>query len=156
MTTAAKPIPGTSSPVIPRLFCPDVPAEIDFCKTAFRAEELGRRPGPDGKILHALLTISGGMVMLEAEFPSLPSRVPPLDGSSPVVIFVYVEDVDAAVERAVSLGAKLLIPVQDQFWGDRIGWIMDPAGHVWTVATRIEETTAEERNQRWEKIRTAK
>jgi len=96
------------------------------------------------------------MVMLEAEYPSLPSRVPPLDGSSPVVIFVYVEDVDAAVERAVTLGAKILIQMQDQFWGDRSGWIMDPAGHVWTVATRIEETTVEQRDQRWEKIRTTK
>ena len=156
MAANPKPIPETSSPVIPRLVCRDVPAEIEFCKSAFHAEELGRRPGPDGKIVHALLTISGGMVMLEAEYPSLPSRVPPLDGSSPVVIFVYVEDVDAAVERAVTLGAKILIQMQDQFWGDRSGWIMDPAGHVWTVATRIEETTVEQRDQRWEKIRTTK
>ena len=156
MAAAPKPIPDSSSPVIPRLFCRDVPAEIDFCQTAFYAEELGRRAGPDGKVVHALIKISGGMVMLEAEYSSLPSRVPPLDGSSSVVIFVYMEDVDAAVERAVSLGAKLLIPVQDQFWGDRIGWIMDPAGHVWTVAMRIEETTAGERDQRWEKIRAEK
>jgi PhnB protein len=71
------------------------------------------------------------------------------------VIFVYVEDVDQAIDRAVTAGAKILIPIQNQFWGDRIGWIMDPAGHVWTVATRIEETTADERNQRWEQIRTS-
>jgi PhnB protein len=61
-------------------------------------------------------------------------------------------DVDETVERAVSAGAKILVPLQDQFWGDRVGWFMDPAGHVWTVASRIEETTAEERTARWDKI----
>src|SRR5687768_3926865 len=122
-----KPIPDTSSAVIPRLFCRDVVAEIEFCKTAFGAVELGRRPGPDGSIAHALMTISGAMVMLDAEFPTLPSRAPVPDGSSPVVIYVYVDDVHQAVERAVGVGAKVLIPVKDQFWGDRIGWIMDPA-----------------------------
>ena len=154
MAENAKPIPDTSSKLIPRLFCRDVPAEIDFCTTAFGAVELGRRPGPDGTIIHGLLTISGAMVMIEAEFPSLPSRVPQPDGSSPVVIYVYVENVDQAVERAVAAGARILIPVQDQFWGDRIGWIIDPAGHVWTVASRVEETSAEQRDQRWEDIRT--
>jgi PhnB protein len=102
-----------------------------------------------------LLTIRGEMLMLEAEFPSLPSRVPVADGTSPVVIFVYVADVDAAVERATSLGAKVLIPIKDQFWGDRIAWIMDPAGHVWTIATRIEQTTTDQRTDRWEKLRTS-
>src|SRR5262245_40098692 len=154
MAASVKPIPDTSSAIIPRLFCRDVPAEIEFCKTAFNAVEVTRRPGPDGTIIHALLTISGAMVMLEAEYPTLPSRVPPLDGSSPVVVFVYVEDVDKSVERAIASGAKLLVEVQNQFWGDRIGWIMDPAGHVWTVASRIEDTTAGQRTQRWEDIRT--
>src|SRR5205823_12138550 len=110
-------------------------------------------PGPDGKVAHALLTISGAMVMIESEYPGLPSRAPQADGSSPVVIYVYVENVDQTIERAVAAGAKILIPIQDQFWGDRIGWIMDPAGHVWTVSTRVAETSAEERDQRWEKIR---
>jgi PhnB protein len=68
------------------------------------------------------------------------------------VIFLYVPDVDRTVERAVAIGAKVLVPLQNQFWGDRIAWLLDPAGHVWTVATRIEETTAEERSDRWEKI----
>jgi PhnB protein len=66
-----------------------------------------------------------------------------------VVIYMYVEDVDKTVERAVAGGAKVLFPVSNQFWGDRIGWVMDPAGHVWTVATHIEETTEEERKGRW-------
>jgi PhnB protein len=70
------------------------------------------------------------------------------------VLFVYVEDVDQTVERAVAGGAKVLIPVQDQFWGDRTGWIMDPSGHVWTIATRIEDTTEQERKDRWSSIQT--
>ena len=82
----------------------------------------------------------------------VPSRAAVPDGTSPVVVFVYVRDVDATVERAVSNGARVLVPLQSQFWGDRIAWFMDPAGHVWTVASRIEDTGAEERTARWEKI----
>ncbi|MGH9755052.1 MAG: VOC family protein, partial [Blastocatellia bacterium] len=110
------------------------------------------RPGPEGTVAHALLTISGEMIMIEAEWPTLASRAPQPDGSSPVAIFVYVEDVDAAVERAVAAGAKVLLPVQNQFWGDRTGRILDPSGHVWTVATRVEETTEEERKERLARI----
>jgi PhnB protein len=79
------------------------------------------------------------MIMIEAEWPTLTSRAPKRDGSSPVVIFVYVEDVDRTVERAIMNGAQILVPLQNQFWGDRTAWIMDPAGHVWTVASRIED-----------------
>ncbi|MFN2458945.1 MAG: VOC family protein, partial [Chitinophagaceae bacterium] len=86
--------------------------------------------------------------------PTLPSRAPKPDGSSPVVLFIYVEDVDTTVERAIAKGATLIVHPQNQFWGDRIGWIMDPAGHVWTIATRIEETTAQERSDRWDSILT--
>jgi PhnB protein len=154
MSEQVKPIPEGASVVIPRLFCRDVASEIEFCMTALGAVELGRRPGPDSAAMHALLAISGAMLMIEAEIPSLPSRAPQPDGSSPVVVYVYVEDVDQTVERAVAAGAKVLFPVQTQFWGDRIGWVMDPAGHVWTIATRVEETSADERDQRWEKIRT--
>ena len=69
-----------------------------------------------------------------------------------MVIFVYVENVDETVERAVARRAKALVPVQNQFWGDRSGWIMDPSGHVWTIATRIETTSEDERQQRWSRI----
>jgi PhnB protein len=149
MTEAVKGVPDTSSVVIPRLFCRDVAAEMEFCKNTFGAVELGQRPGPEGKPAHALLTIGPAMIMIETEWPGLSSRAPMPDGSSPVVIYCYVEDVDSTVERAVACGAKILIPVQDQFWGDRTGWVMDSAGHVWTVATRIEEPTEEQRQDRW-------
>jgi PhnB protein len=72
-----------------------------------------------------------------------------------VVIYVYVEDVDKTVERAVEGGAKILFPVQNQFWGDRIGWVMDPSGHVWTIATRIEQTTEEQRQERLSRMQSA-
>ena len=150
--SAVKPIPDNSSVVMPMLVCRDVSAEIDFCKSTFAAVELGRRPGPDGTVAHALLTIGGEMVIIEGEWPTLASRAPQPDGSSPVVIFVYVEDVDKAVERAVSAGAKVLLPVKNQFWGDRTARIVDPSGHVWTISTRIEETLPAERDERWSDI----
>jgi len=154
MTTegGVKGIPEGASVVIPRLFCRDVVAEIDFCKNTFGAVERVRRPSPDGTAAHALLMIGPAMVMIEAEWPGLASRAPKQDGSSPVVIYIYVDDVDKTVERAVAGGAKVLVPVENQFWGDRIGWVMDPSGHVWTVATRIEETTEGERRDRWSDI----
>ncbi len=149
-----KGVPDGASVVIPRLVCPDPAAAIDFCATTFGAVERVRRPGPGGTVAHALLTIGPAMIMIEAEWPTLTSRVPKLDGSSPVVIFVYVADVDQAVARAVAAGAQVLMPAQNQFWGDRTAWIMDPSGHVWTIATRIEETTEQERQDRWSDILT--
>lgn len=150
--TSRNRLPQNTSLVIPRLVCEDAAAEMDFCVATFDAEELNRRPGHDGRVAHGLLRISGEMVMVEGVWPTLPSRAPTPDGSSPVVIFVYVPDVDATVARAVAHGARVLVPLQDQFWGDRIAWFSDPAGHVWTVASRIEDTTAAERQARWDRI----
>lgn len=152
MTAKLKGIPDNSSVVIPRLVCRDPAAAIDFCASTFDAVELGRRPGPDGTVAHALMKIGPAMIMIEAEWPTWTSRAPILDGSSPVVIFVYVEDVNRTVERAVERGAQVLIPAQNQFWGDRTAWIMDPSGHVWTIATRVEEPPEQERRDRWSSI----
>lgn len=149
MTNKVKGIPDNSSRIIPRLVCKDGAAEIDFCIETFDAVEVNRRVGPDDMMAHALLTVGSEMIMIEGEWPSLPSRAPKADGSSPVMIFIYVENVDKTVERAVAKGATVILQPQDQFWGDRVAWIMDPAGHVWTIATRIEETTAKERSHRW-------
>lgn len=145
-------LPENTSIIIPRLVCRDPAAEVDFCVRAFEAVELNKRPGPDGTLAHALLKIGPEMIMIEAESPSLPSRAPAMDATSPVIIFVYVADIDRVVERATGGGARVVVPTANQFWGDRIAWLMDPAGHVWTVATRIEQTTAEERTQRWNEI----
>lgn len=147
-----KPIPDGVPVVMPMLVCLDVAAAIDFCKTTFGAVELMRRPGPDGVVAHAALTIGGAMIMIEGEWPTLASRAPQPDGSSPVVIYVYVEDVDTVIERAVGAGAKVLLPVKNQFWGDRTGRIIDPSGHVWTISTRVEESLEAERKERWSDI----
>ena len=141
--------PEGASVIIPRLVCRDPDAEITFCARTFDAIEGVRRPAPDGGVAHALMTIGPAMIMIEREWPTVTSRAPKLDGSSPVVIFVYVDDVDSTLERAVAGGAKVLNPAKDQFWGDRTAWIMDPSGHVWTVASRIEETTEQQRQDRW-------
>lgn len=147
-----KPIPDGVSVVTPMLVCRDAAAELDFCKSTFGAVELGRRSGPDGTVAHALVTIGAAMVMIEGEWPTLASRAPKPDGSSPVVIYLYVEDVDRVIESAVAAGAKVLLPVKNQFWGDRTARIQDPSGHVWTISTRIEETSAAERSARWSDI----
>jgi PhnB protein len=150
--TTHKGVPAGASAIIPRLVCRDVEAQIEFCCQTFGAAESVRRPGPDGKAAHAPLLFGPAMLMIEAEWPTLPSRAPNPDGSSPVVIYLYVEDVDATVDRALARGATLVVPVETHFWGDRIGWIRDPAGHVWTIATRIEETSEDERRERWSSI----
>lgn len=149
MTKPVKPIPNGASVVIPRLVCRDPAAELEFCRQVFQAKVHVTRPGADGTIAHAMITIGPAMVMIESEWPGIVNnRAPKADGSSPVVLFVYVEDADSTVERALAAGATLLMPLADQFWGDRTAWIMDPSGHVWTVATRIEETTEEQRQAR--------
>src|SRR5258705_937169 len=95
-----KAIPDGVSVVMPMLVCRDASAEIDFCKTTFGAAELVRRPGPDGTVAHAALMLSGAMIMIEAEWPTQSSRSPQMDGSSPVVIYVYVEDADRVISRS--------------------------------------------------------
>jgi PhnB protein len=152
MPQSHKGVPQSSSPVIPRLFCENPDEAVDFYVSALGATEMGRRPGPDGRTAHALLMLSGGMIMVDAPWSGVPTRPPNSDGSSPVVIFAYVEDVDATVARATSQGARVLVELANQFWGDRTAWIRDPAGHVWTLASRVEDTTEDQRQERWSQI----
>lgn len=152
MTGTRKGIPEGASVVIPRLFCRDVAAAIEFYTRTFEAVEGVRRPGPNGTVAHALLTIGPAMIMIESEWPGVANRAPEPNGSSPVVMYVYVEDVDATLKRAEAAGATVLIGLENQFWGDRTAWIMDPAGHVWTVATRIEDTTEQQRRDRLSRL----
>jgi PhnB protein len=152
MANAPNPVPATSSQLIPILVCRNVGAELEFCRTVFDAVEVSRRPGADGAVVHALIKIGEAMVIIEGEWPTLSSRAPREDGSSPVVIFVYLNDVDAVAQRAGGAGATMLAPPQNQFWGDRTARILDPSGHVWLVATRIEETSEGQRAGRWSDI----
>jgi PhnB protein len=123
------------------LVCRDGASEIEFCKAAFGAVERSCRRASDGTVVHATLSIGEALIMIHGEFPSLVSRAPEPDGSSSVVIYVYVDDSDTAIERAVLAGARILIPATDQFWGDRVGRIIDPSGHVWN--THIEGSSRE-------------
>jgi PhnB protein len=146
-------IPDTSPRVIPMLVCRDVEHEVEFCQSVLAAEVAVRRPGPNGATVHAALAIGEARIILQAEFPQLASRPPEPDGTSPIVVLVYVEDVDRALEKAITLGGRVLLAAQNQFWGDRTARVMDPSGHVWTLASRIEDTTEDQRRERWDDIR---
>ncbi len=125
--------------IIPMLVCRDADAELEFCVQAFGAVELSRRTAEGGKIIHATLMIHQSLIMLHNESPHLASKAPQPDGSSSVVTYLYDENVDEIISKATALGAKILMPAEDQFWGDRVGRIIDPAGHVWNIAARIDD-----------------
>lgn len=125
--------------LIPMLICRDAETEIEFCIKAFGATELSRRTADDNSVIHATLMIHQSLLMVHNEAPHLASKAPQPDGSSSVVTYLYDENVDEIIGRALSLGARLLMPAEDQLWGDRVGRIIDPAGHVWNIAARIKK-----------------
>ncbi len=121
----------------PHLTCRDCSKAIDFYKAAFGAEEMMRLPGPDGRLMHASVRLNGGMVMLNDEYPEMGGHSPMSLGGTPVTLHLMVDDADAAAAKAVKAGAELVMPVADQFWGDRYGVVKDPFGHMWSIATPI-------------------
>jgi len=125
--------------VTPHLVCAGAAGAIDFYKKAFDAKEEFRLPGPQGKLLHACIRIGDSAVMLVDEFPDWGSISPKSLKGSPVTIHLYVEDADACVAQAVAAGAKILMPLEDMFWGDRYCTLEDPFGHHWSVATHIRD-----------------
>jgi PhnB protein len=145
---AVKPIPDGYHTVTPYLIVKDAARALDFYRKAFGARELMRFPGPGGKVLHAEIKIGDSPIMLADECPEMSARSPQALGGTPVGIALYVEDVDAVFNRAVAAGAKVLKPVQDQFYGDRSGTVTDPFGHQWTVATHKEDVSFEEMQKR--------
>jgi len=148
MSAQVKPIPDGYHAVTPYLIVDGAASAIEFYTKAFGAIELVRMAGPDGKIGHAELLIDDSHVMLADENPGMGARAPRSIGGSPVSLLLYVEDVDAVVSKAVSLGAKLTRPVADQFYGDRTGGLEDPFGHNWYVATHKEDVSPEEMKRR--------
>jgi uncharacterized glyoxalase superfamily protein PhnB len=130
--------------VTPHLVCAGAAKAIDFYQKAFGATETGRMPGPDGRLMHAAIRIGDSTVMLADEMPEWGSLGPTSLKGSPVTIHLYVDDVDKFVERAVKAGAKVTMPVADQFWGDRYGKLEDPFGHHWSVATHVRDLTPNE------------
>jgi len=142
-----QPIPEGMSAVIPHLTTKGAAKAIDFYKKAFGATELNRFAMPDGSIMHATIKIGNGVVMLNDEFPQFGS-IAPQSGGSPVFMMMYVPDVDATFKRAVDAGAQVKMPVEDQFWGDRYGLIVDPFGHYWEIATHKEDLSRNELQKR--------
>jgi PhnB protein len=148
MSAHVKPIPEGYHAVTPYLIVDGAASAIEFYSRAFGAIELFRLAGPDGKIGHAELLINDSHVMLADEHPAMGARGPRSIGGSPVSLMLYVEDVDAVFTKAVSLGAKIVRPVADQFYGDRAGGLEDPFGHSWFVATHKEDVAPEELQRR--------
>lgn len=140
-----RPIPEGYHTVTPVLTVHDAARTIEFYKEAFGAEERFRMTTPDGKaIAHAELKIGDSVFMLGEEMPGYESASPQTLGSTTVSFYIYVEDVDAAFDRAVSAGATVKYPLENMFWGDRTGTVVDPSGHFWTLATHIEDVSPEE------------
>ncbi len=148
MSAHVKAIPDGYHAVTPYLIVAGAASAIEFYTKAFGAIELVRMGGPDGKIGHAELLITDSHIMLADEHPGMGALGPRTIGGSPVNLLLYVEDVDAVVSNAVSLGARLTRPVADQFYGDRTGGLEDPFGHNWYVATHKEDVSPEEMKKR--------
>lgn len=144
MNTRVQPIPEGMHSLTPHIVCRDAPAAMDFYIRAFGARDGGRLAGPDGKLMHGLLWIGDSALMLVDENPEWGMSSPLSLKGTPVVLHLYVKDVDAALARAVEAGATLTMPAADMFWGDRYGKIEDPFGHVWSVATHVRDVSLEE------------
>ena len=147
---AVKPIPDGYHTATPYLIIKNARAALDFYRRAFGAVELMRLVAPTGEIGHAEIKIGSSVIMLADEMPGMGFRSPSSLGGSPVSLLLYVENVDDRFKQAVDAGAKVTRPLQDQFYGDRSGTLEDPFGHVWTVATHIEDVSPEEINRRAE------
>ena len=145
---AVQPIPEGYNTVSPYLAVDDAEKAIEYYKKAFGAEETVRMNAPDGRIGHAELEIGDSHLMVSDPVPQSSTRPPTELGGTSVSIFMYVEDVDAVVQKAVDQGATVTMEVEDQFWGDRFGSITDPFGHNWSIATHIEDLTPEEIEER--------
>jgi PhnB protein len=147
-------IPKGYNTITPYLVIKGAAQAIDYYKKVFGATEIMRMPGPNGTIGHAELKIGDSHFMLADENPSMGQGHASATtiGSSPVSLYVYLPDVDSVVKSAIAEGAKLLKPVQDQFYGDRSGFFQDPFGHLWGVATHVEDVSPQEMQERMKKL----
>ena len=138
------PIPPKYGSVTPSIVVHDAAGALAFYAKAFGARELARMADPGGKILHAEIKIGDSIVMLNDEFPEMGSRSPRTIGGTASAIMLYVKDVDRTYQLAIEAGARPIMPPQDMFWGDRFGSVVDPFGHVWSIATHTEDLTPEQ------------
>jgi uncharacterized glyoxalase superfamily protein PhnB len=137
-------IPEGFHSLTPHITLRNAAQAIDFYKQAFGAEELGRSLTPDGKIMHATIRIGDSLLMMNDEFPNMGCPSAETLGGSNITLHIQTEDVDSLFNRAIKAGAKATMPLADQFWGDRYGQVVDPFGQRWSMATRVEQLTAEE------------
>jgi PhnB protein len=144
------PVPAGFSTVTPYLNVRDCAQALDFYKKAFGAKETVRMPGPGGKIMHAEIKIGDSHLFLADEMPEWGSKSPLTLGGTATAVLLYVENADALFNQAIDAGAKVAMPLADQFWGDRYGKLMDPFGHEWAVATHLEDLTPAEMKKRQE------
>jgi len=143
---AAKPVPDGYYTVTPQLTLDNCAQGIDWYKRALGAQEVSRSVGPDGKIMHAEIQIGNSRIMLNDVMMGM--KGPKALGGSPASIWLFVDDSDALYKKAVGAGAKEAMPLDNQFWGDRGGAVIDPEGYTWWIATRKEDLTRDEMNQR--------
>ena len=152
MQQQVRPIPEGFHTITPHLVCAGAAEAIEFYKKAFGAVEQGRMPTPDGKIMHASLRIGDSPLMLADEFSDYGSLGPLALKGTPVVVHLYVQDVDAVYAQAVAAGAKATMPPADMFWGDRYGQLVDPFGHRWSLATHTRDMTPEQMREEMQKM----
>lgn len=148
MATNVKPIPDGYHSVTPYLIIKGAAAAIDYYKKVFGATELFRMAGPDGKVGHAEIKIGDSPIMLADEHPDLGHVGPQTLGGTSVGIMIYVDNVDKMFNAAIAAGGQQIKPVENQFYGDRSGTLKDPFGHMWTVATHVEDVAPEEMQKR--------
>lgn len=139
-----KPIPDGYGTLTPHLVTRDCSAAMAFYTKAFGAKEIKRHPGPGGKIMHAEMQVGNSRFFLNDEFPEMGAMSPQSIGGTPITLHLFVEDCDALFKQAVAAGAKEVMPLADQFWGDRYGMVTDPYGHNWSIATHVKDMTPQE------------
>ncbi len=147
MPNPVRAIPEGYHSISPSLTCKNAASAIDFYKSVFGATEIMRMPGPEGKIMHAELKIGDSIIFINDEFPGMAAA--PAPGVTPsTYLFLYTEDVDSVYNRAVSMGSKVTMPLDNMFWGDRYGKVMDPFGHQWGVAQHVEDVAPDDMKRR--------
>jgi PhnB protein len=150
MPKQVKPVPDGYSTITANLVCRDAARAIEFYKSAFGATELRRAPGPNNQILHAELQIGDSKFFVNDSMSKIPVPTPGEGVSNPMYIHLYVPDADTLFKKAVSAGARVDMPIQDMFWGDRYGKVTDPFGQQWGIATHIEDVAPEDMRRRQE------
>jgi PhnB protein len=148
MAKSKSPIPAGFHSLTAHLCVEGAAKYIDFLKSAFGAEEISRAPGPNGKLMHATVRIGDSLLMFNDDFAAEFNQPPLAQGRSPLYMHLYVPDADATWAQAIAAGCEVTMPISDQFWGDRYGHLRDPFGTNWAIATRVEDLTPAEEQER--------